>query len=68
MEEWKDVVGYEGLYEVSNLGNVRNKQTRKVLKPKLNSWGYYQLNLYNNGIMKSKTVHRLVAQAWIPQV
>ena len=68
MEEWKDVVGYEGLYEVSNLGNVRNKQTKKVLKPELNSWGYYQLNLHNNGIMKSKTVHRLVAQAWIPQV
>ena len=69
MEEWKDVVGYEGLYEVSNLGNVRNKQTKKVLKPTLGKrWGYYKLNLYKDGIMKSKTIHRLVAEAWIPQV
>ena len=69
MEEWKDVVGYEGLYEVSNLGNVRNKQTGKVLKPILGKrWGYYKLNLYKDGIMKSKTIHRLVAEAWIPQV
>ena len=68
MEEWKDVVGYEGLYEVSNLGRVRNKQTGKVLKPKMTHWGYYQLNLCNNGTRKTKTVHRLVAQAWIPQV
>ena len=69
MEEWKDVVGYEGLYEVSNLGNVRNKQTGKVLKPTLGKrWGYYKLNLYKDGIIKSKTIHRLVAEAWIPQV
>ena len=69
MEEWKDVVGYEGLYEVSNLGNVRNKQTGKVLKPILGKrWGYYKLNLFKDGIMKSKTIHRLVAEAWIPQV
>ena len=69
MEEWKDVVGYEGLYEVSNLGNVRNRQTGKVLKPILGKrWGYYKLNLFKDGIMKSKTIHRLVAEAWIPQV
>lgn len=69
MEQWKDVVGYEGLYEVSNLGNVRNKQTGKVLKPKLGKrWGYYMVNLYKDNKISTKTIHRLVALAWIPRV
>lgn len=69
MEEWKDVVGYEGLYEVSNLGRVRNKQTGKVLKPKLGKrWGYYTINLCKDKKRSTKTIHRLVALAWIPRV
>ena len=68
MEQWRDVVGYEGLYEVSNLGRVRNKCTGKILKPRINVWGYYQINLHKDRVMKTKTVHRLVAEAWIPRV
>ena len=67
MEEiWKDVVGYEGLYQVSNLGNVRNTNTRKHKKQMLNKYGYYRLVLWKNNTGKNFVVHRLVAEAFIP--
>lgn len=57
------------MYEVSNLGNIRNKQSGKVLKPKLGKrWGYYMVNLYKDNKRSTKTIHRLVAIAWIPRV
>lgn len=65
MEQWKDVVGYEGLYEVSNLGRVRNIKTGLVLKPRIDRWGYYILNLHKNKRQYTHSVHRLVAKAWI---
>lgn len=66
-EIWKDVVGYEGKYKVSNLGNVmsynfyRNKKPR-LLKLLNHNCGYYTVNLSR----KSFLVHRLVAEAFIP--
>lgn len=72
MEEiWKEVVGYEGLYEVSNQGAVRSlsyhltRQT-KVLKLCKDHNGYLQVNLCKDGRQKSFTVHRLVARAFLP--
>lgn len=78
-EEWKDIEGFEGLYQVSNLGRVKSldkwvksknnsMQFRKsrILKPNTTIWGYLQVNLYNNGVSKMCTIHRLVAQAFIP--
>lgn len=62
MEIWKDIKGYEGKYQVSNLGNVRGK---KVLSPKINKNGYKEVSLYN-GKQKSFYIHRLVAEAFIP--
>ena len=75
MEEWRSIRGYEGLYEVSSYGRVKSlerydrfnrKIVSKILKPSYNTSGYYIVRLCNNGFMKSKLVHRLVAQTFIP--
>jgi len=63
-ERWKSIKGYEGIYEVSDCGNLRNEKTGKVLLKK-NSKGYLAIDLYKNGERKSLKVHRLVAQAFI---
>lgn len=74
MEEWRDVVGYEGIYQVSNLGNVRrsgnpfrakNFVLHRQVKTCKGKFGYHRLNLYNNGVRKSYNVHTLVANAFI---
>ena len=66
-EYWKPVVGYEGLYEVSNWGRVKSLKfgKEKILKPIIRH-GYYFVGLSKNGIVKSYSVHRLVAQVFIP--
>ena len=78
MEIWKPVKGYEGLYEVSNLGNVRSVDKHLMFgnqyclfkgKPKKsfpNSMGYLRAELYKNNQGKKYFVHRLVAEAFIP--
>lgn len=76
-EIWKPIKGYENNYEVSNMGNVRslryaNNGTDKKgsgiknLKLILNNMGYYVVNLYHEGKMKQHHVHRLVAEAFMP--
>lgn len=65
MEYWKDIRGFEGLYQVSNKGRVRNKRTSRILKIKYNK-GYARVGLSKEGKMYFKSVHRLVAEAFIP--
>lgn len=65
MEEWKKVKCFEN-YEISNLGNVKNSISGELLKQTLNTWGYPCVTLCNGNIRKNKTVHRLVAEAFIP--
>ena len=66
-ETWKPVVGYEGLYEVSSEGIVRNLKTGRILKPFYNTKGYVMVNLTSaNNDKTKKLVHRLVAQSFIP--
>ena len=77
-EIWKDIEGYEGRYQVSNLGRVRSLSLGKiakfrrehegrVLKPYLTRYGYYLVDLYYDTKKKRHyLVHRLVAQAFIP--
>lgn len=73
-EIWKDVVGYEGYYKVSNKGNVysvERKNSRgircggRILTPRPHRCGYLQVYLYKNGKMQTKLTHRLVAEAFI---
>lgn len=64
MEQWKDIEGYEGLYEVSNMGRVRNNKG-KILKPQMRRM-YLSHILYKDGIPHNWSVHRLVAKAFIP--
>lgn len=78
MEIWKDVVGYKGLYQVSNLGRIKglNRERRhwrggistlkeRVLKAYKNKGGYLILNLCANGECKTKYYHKLVAAAFL---
>lgn len=62
---WKDIKGYEGLYEVSDKGEVRNYITRKLIVGDINNFGYYRVKLYKNKKQKTFFRHRLVAQAFI---
>lgn len=67
-EIWKDVKGYEGLYEISNKGNVKSLNYNKTgiekeLKQAINTHGYCFVQLSNR---KKKLIHRLVADAFIP--
>lgn len=66
MEEiWKDVAGYEGIYKVSNLGNIISMHRGgKLLKPYLTNCGYLQVCLNKNGKHIHKGVHILVAKAF----
>ena len=65
MEEiWKDIKGYEGRYQVSNLGNVKSLRTNKLLYYS-NSDNYYRVSLYKNK-RTMFSIHRLVAEAFIP--
>lgn len=80
MEFWKDIDGYEGLYQVSNMGNVRSfdrevlikkekceyYETRKgkVLKQQTRRHGYKSIFLYKDGHRKTESIHRLVAEAF----
>ena len=70
MEEiWKDVEEYEGLYQVSNLGNVKSLNYKKsgkskLLKPSTDKQGYKHVFLCMNGCQKQYSIHRLVAKAF----
>lgn len=63
-ELWKDIVGYEGKYQVSNLGRVRRLPYEKVLKPQKRKHGYLSVWLYLNDNKKQVSIHRLVAEAF----
>ena len=84
MEEiWKDIKGFEGRYQVSNLGRVRSLdfvqigrnqfgysyeviRKGRVLKPKISVWGYNRVSLSINRKISYRSIHRLVAMAFIP--
>lgn len=81
-EIWRDVVGYEGLYQVSSMGRVKSLECwlynghryflkrEKILKPaedlRHKARGYLRVSLFKDGKKKRFFVHRLVASAFIP--
>lgn len=71
-ERWLPIKGYEGLYEISNYGrvrslNYRNKGVRKVLSCHARLGYYIKVSLVKDGVSKYYRVHRLVAQAFLPE-
>lgn len=81
MEVWKAVKGYEGLYEASTEGRVRSLDRKvntnirfndnrivkgRVLKPHIKQNGYYVVSLCKNGTIAEVSVHRLIAETFIP--
>ena len=66
IETFLSVPGYEGLYEVSNLGNVKSLRSGKLLKQSNNRDGYKMVSLTKDGKSRGFSVHRLVALTFIP--
>lgn len=67
-ESWKPIPGYESRYEISSHGRVLSKTTNRYLKPNLMRHGYVCVHLYagGKGTRAIKTIHQMVAQAFIP--
>jgi len=75
-EIWKDIPNYQGIYQISNFGNIKslsfgakNKKITnkpKILKSSPSNCGYYKIQLYKNGKSKMFYIHRLVAEIFIP--
>ena len=66
-EQWRDIFGYDGMYQVSDLGRVRSRYSGewKVMSASKNNSGYLIVQLSKDGKKKHFLVHRLVAQAFI---
>lgn len=75
MEIWKDVIGFEGIYQVSNMGQIKSlerydrrgfkKWPTRILKPAKTRYGYHQILLCKNGQRFKRYVHHIVTEAFI---
>ena len=68
-EIWKDVIGYEGIYQISNFGNLKsfkNKKSGIILKQTNKKGGYFSVVLCFNDKIRYTRIHRLVAESFIP--
>ena len=69
-ELWKDILGYKGLYQVSNIGNIRGLKRNHYLKHNVTNLGYHRVCLCKNNKKRNFFIHRLVWEAFngkIPQ-
>lgn len=64
-QKWKDVVGFEGLYKVSDTGKIYSVKSNRVIKHKISKTGYCNIELHKDGKPIMKYVHRLVAEAFV---
>lgn len=67
-EIWKPVRGYEGLYEVSNLGGVKSHNTKKQMGVSKNKYGHLKVGFWKNGKNKLFLIHRLVYQTFVGEI
>ena len=66
LEEYKDIIDYENTYQISNFGNVRNKNTGRILKPTEGKTDkYYYISLCKDGKQKNTKIHRLVSSYFV---
>ena len=77
MEIWKEIRGYDGLYQISNWGRVKSLERidnnnhpikEKILTPQKNKYGYYKIILSKNGKQKSFQIHRLVYETFVGEI
>ena len=66
MEIWKDIKDYGGLYKVSDKGNIIGTKRNVMLSPYQNHKGYFIISLTKNSVKKTHSIHRLVAETFIP--
>ena len=64
-ENWKPIAGYEGLYEISDMGNVRSIRRNLIKSPAANDRGYFHVGLHNGAKQERLYVHRLVLETFI---
>lgn len=66
MENWIEIPEYEGLYMISDLGNVKSLYSNKILKPSIDKFGYCRFSATKNKKQKTLRIHRIVAELFIP--
>jgi len=66
MANFVSIKGFENKYAINKCGDVMSVQTKKLKKIFVNSWGYYTVTLYKNKKNHTFTIHRLVAQSFLP--
>lgn len=66
MAEWRDIEGYEGLYQISDDGRIWSYRSMKEMRTSFDKNGYKVLNLYKDKVYNNCKVHRLVAKAFVP--
>ncbi len=64
-EEYKPVLDYEGLYQVTNTGRIYSIKRKKFLTPAKDKYGYLYVNLSKHGVWKAIKIHRIVAEAFL---
>ena len=65
VEIWKDIKGYEGYYQASNLGRIKSIRAKKIMSTEKHSRGYPQINFHVNGVRKILYIHRIIAETFL---
>lgn len=63
---WKDIIGYEDIYQINEYGDIRDTETKTTRSPYISNKGYKIIDLYKNGHREKFLIHRLVAIHFIP--